>query len=285
MTIASKVVVLGNCQAHLSATYLTAGGAPVAISPMPPVYEMAEDMRETVGAELDAADIIFAQRIADDYPLSWVRTSWLREKYGTRLISWPNIYFDGYFPDTQYLYHPGWGKVLSPLEDYHFGSVIRAFQLGRTAAEAATDLMHHGEDGDPFAASLQRLRERESGLDVAISDFLVGTVAQRRAFYTPNHPCPFVMVEMTRRLSVAAGLPFDPEAALQGGYQLDRIYIPTHRGIARANKLSFDVAPLYRGLEVLSCDPHQVHLGHPCSFELSQLIETYYRIYKSVFYC
>ena len=283
MTTKSKAVVLGNCQAPLIANYLIAGGAPVTIQSLPLVFEMTEDMRENVTAELDSADFIFAQRVADDYPLPWLSTSRLSERYGDRVVSWPNIYFDGYFPDVQYLYRPEWNKVLSPLEDYHFARVIHAFLSGRTAAQALAEWIHADDNSDPFEASFQRLRERESGLRVAISDFIAENVSQRRSFYTPNHPYPFVLAEMARRLADTAALAFDANNAKQVEYRLDRIYIPTHKAIQRSKKLRFDYIPIYRGVEVLSCENHQIRIGKSRGFDAAQLVDAYYRIYEVVF--
>lgn len=281
--MSSKVVVLGNCQADVIAAHLIAGGATVTIPRLPPVYEMTDDLRETVVAELKTANLIFAQRVSDDYPLSWVRTSELTATFGERFFSWPNVYFDGYFPDVQYLYRPVWDKVLSPLEDYHFGTVIQSFLQGRSASEAVQQFVEHTGDGDSFDASLRRLREREAGLNVVISDFVAEAVSRQRTFYTPNHPYPFVMVEMARRLAAAANLIFNPETAMRANYRLDRIYIPTHRAIQRSRRLRFDFVPLYRGREVLSCNNYRIELGAARGFDIRQMIEAYYRIYDQVF--
>jgi hypothetical protein len=70
------------------------------------------------------------QRVSNEFDIDWIASSRVREAFGDKVTVWPNIYFDGYFPGVQYVYLAHWGKLLSPLGEYHFEQ-IRAAQSDR----------------------------------------------------------------------------------------------------------------------------------------------------------
>jgi hypothetical protein len=123
-----RVVVFGNCQAQLLESLIETACPGTTIDKVPPVFVLTDADQDLIGSKLQSADVIFAQRISDDYHLGWARTREIKATYGEKVVSWPNIYFDGYFPDVRYLYLGGWNKVQSPLEDYHLDSVIACFK-------------------------------------------------------------------------------------------------------------------------------------------------------------
>lgn len=284
MPAPTRLIVLGNCQAQLMETLLAAGlGEAVALDCLQPVFLLEEEARAEIERKLDDAAVIFAQRTAADYHVEWLRTSALRERYGSKLLAWPNVYFDGYFPDVRYVYLERWGKLQGPLDDYHLGGVIASYTGGASVTEAARTAEEASFDEDPFAASLARLAQREADVDVRISDFVGAVAGERRAFYTPNHPYNFVLIEMCRRLAEAAGLGFAAEKAAAVETKLDRIYIPTYPSIRRNRNLPFDRVPLYRGLEVGPIRDFAVGLGVPRSMPLRELVASYFRIYDQAF--
>jgi Polysaccharide biosynthesis enzyme WcbI len=282
-----RIAVLGNCQAQMiEGLFLTASPG-LEVDRLPPNFELGEAHRADISARLAQADIIFAQRVAADYPQAWLRTVELKAAFPGRVVSWPNIYFDGYSPDVQYVYLDGWGKLQSPLEDYHLARLIACHKAGRSAAEAMALLTSHEADSaeDPFRDSLDRLRAREAETDIPISDFLEERVREQRCFYTPNHPYTIVLSEMCRRLAHAAGLAFDRTAAAGFGYDLDRIYLPAYPAVVRRYGLPFDRFQVYRGVDVISVGASVIQLGLARSYLPDELVERYYRIYDRAFAC
>ena len=274
-----KLAVLGNCQAQILEGLFTAGSPGFAVQCLPPNYTLTEAMADSTLALLDTCDLVLAQRVAADFHLPGLRPAAMRDRLGPRVLTWPNIYFDGYFPGVRYLYLEGWHKVGSPLGEYHLQVVMDCFRRGETAAAATAALcgpLALGAEADPFEASFAALQAREQGLDVRISDFLRAQVLAQPCCFTPNHPRRFVLVEMCRRLAAAAGLPF---AEPNGAHELDSIQIPPWPAVVQRYHPGFPAPPRFMGVEVTEVRHGLVQLGGPREYWPAELVEQFYRIY------
>jgi hypothetical protein len=238
--------------------------------------------RDPVYAALKRADVVFAQRIAQEFGQSWLSSAEVRAEFGAKTIVWPNIYFDGIFPGIHYIYVKGGTKLVGPLSDYHFSQVARCYQKGESA-EAALDAFV-GQRlfeffPDPVGESLQRLRDRESDADVVISDHIEERFAAERGFYTPNHPTNEVLAEMLRRMGERAEIRLDIEKAANAPYRLDEVYVATSRAIVQKLALPYDREPSYLGREVLSVEGANVTLGGPKRYDPAALVAAFYDLY------
>jgi len=278
----TRLAILGNCQAQMLEGMFSLYSPDLRVDRLPPNFQMKACDENAVCATLAGADIVFAQRVAPSYHLPWLTPEGLRAALGSKVAIWPNLYFDGYTPGVHYIYLDDWGKLCSPLEDYHLHEVVDAYRAGADAGKAATILAAGpATDEDSFNASLTELRSRETEVDVPISDYAAQMVATQRCFYTPNHPKNLMLAEMGRRLAAAAGVAFDADAAASCfATRLDRIYIPAAPATVRRYKLRFDHVALYRGVEVTDVCPGQVILGEPRCFDTQALVDQFYRIYQ-----
>jgi hypothetical protein len=111
--------------------------ADVETPPTPLNYAVTPEDWESVFADFSKSDYIFTQRVSDDFGVEWARSSFLRRAFPGKVIVWPNIYFDGYYPDIKYLYHGSVGKVVGPLTDYHFETFIKAYHQGMSVKATA----------------------------------------------------------------------------------------------------------------------------------------------------
>ena len=278
-------MVLGNCQAQYVEGMIATGSRGVTIERVKPVFELLAADEASVAASFAAADVVFLQRVSEDYQLEWVRPSVVKARYPGKVVTWPNIYFDGYFPDARYIYLAPYGKLQGPLDDYHFGRVLAAHKAGAPVADAVRALIETELEGDEraFDASLANLRQRESGIDAIISDFLDEEVRRGQCFYTPNHPHNFVLVEMARRLMARAGIHFDVSPAQQFGFRLDKVRIPPYRPIARRMFSREPEPTLFQGLAVEAVSATTITLGAAAMMDPTQLIEQFYRVYDVSF--
>lgn len=257
----------------------------VQINRLPPVFMMQDADKDAVYSHLRSADAIFAQRISREYGIDWVASDEVRREFGDKVTVWPNIYFDGYFPGVQYVYLSKWGKLLSPLGEYHFEQVRAAHAAGKTvdeAVEAFAGEALFGASPDPFGGSLDQLRAREVDVDAPISDAIEESVAESRQFYTPNHPVNGLLAKMLERLAARAGVPLDSAKAAGAPYRLDECYIATSPAIVSRFGLPFDQTTVYRGREVISVEPHTVTLGGPRDYDSGSLVEAFYKLYDAV---
>ena len=279
------VVVLGNCQAQMLEGIMAQAVHDIAVKRLPPVFELTEQDRPAIVAAFDKADHIFAQRVSEDYHLEWVRPSQLRERYPHKTLVWPNLYFDGYFPDAQYMYRAPYGKIQGPLDDYHLRRVFEAHKAGRTLASAIDSIVRGDArlDANAFEKSFDQLILRERDVDVPISDFIRSEVARRRSFYTPNHPSNVLLMEMARRLADRVDLLFSMERAGAFAYSLDQIYIPSYPSIRTLNSITFDEQDAYLGRTVEAITPDAIRLGAKRHYTPAELVEAFYRLYDVVF--
>jgi len=280
-----KVCIAGNCQAQHMEMMLGVGSDEVEIDRLPPVFMMQQSDHASFYEKLDKADVVFTQRISKEYNLDWLASDEIRSTFGDKVVVWPNIYFDGYFPGVQYIYLPKWGKLLSPLGEYHFQQVHAAHAAGKTIDEAveafAGERLFDGAP-DPIGGSLGQLRAREHDVDVPISDVIEEGVAADRLFYTPNHPVNGLLGTMLARLAERAGIRFDAEKAAAAPYRLDECYIAASPAIVRRFSFPFDREAVYRGRELLAVEPHSVTLGEVHNYDTRSLVEAFYRLYDTV---
>jgi hypothetical protein len=280
-----KICIAGNCQAQHMEMMLGVGNGRVEVKRLPPVFMMRESDKDEVYGSFESADLVFMQRVSKEYDIDWIGSDVVRDTFGDKVTVWPNIYFDGYFPGVQYVYLNRWGKLLSPLGEYHFEQIRASHRSGRSVEDALASFA--GEQlfdtaPDPIGESLDRLRSRECDVDVPISDVIEDCHAASRQFYTPNHPVNGLLGTMLKRLTERAGVAFDAERAIAAPYRLDECYIAASPAIVRRFDLPFDRETIYRGREVLSIEPYQVKLGDVRDYDLLSLVEGFYRLYDIV---
>ncbi len=277
------VVVVGNCQAQFLEGLFSVAGA-LEVDRIPPNFLLSEKDQEAVLNKLSNANYIFIQRTADDFHLEWLRSRSVLTSYAEKTVVWPNIYFDGYFPNTRYIYLNQWGKLQSPLEDYHLTPISEAWQAGQTVSQAVARLKEdYSGSSNPFEDSLEQLRNREKDCTIRISDFLEDVIYKRRCFYTPNHPHTELLIEMASRLAADAKMPFDSEKALSWSYKLDKIDIPTFAWVKTRYGLAFDANALYKGRIIENIADYRVGLGDSRLYNEPELVEACYRIYEIAF--
>lgn len=280
-----KVCIPGNCQAQHMEMMLGIAQPGIEVIRLDPVFVMSEADKDAVYAKLTAADVILTQRISDEYNLRWIASAEVKRAFGDKVAVWPNLYFDGYFPGVQYIYLDKWGKLLSPLGEYHFAQIHAAHAAGKgvdEALEAFAGERLFETAPDPINGSLGQLRARETDVDVPISDAIAEQLSETRQFYTPNHPVNALLATMLARLAKHAGIEMDADKAAAAPYRLDECYIAASPAIVNRFSLPFDHETVYRGREVTAVEPHTVTLGEVRNYDSRGLVEAFFRLYDGV---
>jgi hypothetical protein len=276
-----RISVFGNCQADpLRSLFSRYVDAEVPFVPLN--YEVTQADRDAVLADFARSDFIFVQRVSADFHVEWARAENLREMFGSRVVVWPNVYFDGYYPDVRYLYTGAHGKVVGPLSDYHFDTVLQDFQQGKTPAEAATRFRSGhilSSFPDPFGRSFEQLRKRERDCDIAISDFMEVNNFRSVIQFTPNHPRSTILIELARRLCAHMDLQHRLDENVRLG-ELGNIYLMPYPAIAERYSLPSE-CDAFRGVEV-SVDGGKVVIGAPRNYAIEDAITAYFKVYAAV---
>lgn len=198
----TKIVVVGNCQARPLAMAFEDLGVDVEVTGVAIVHLLNSDQLGEYQPKFEEADYIVAQLVADNYPCEFIRTKFLREQYGHKLVSIVNLYFSGYSPDWGYIKAPGVGPLKGPIGDYHNKVIYSCWKSGLTRNSAKSAYRNRSEFGfkNVAEASLHELAMRESGLDIKITDFISSEWKKEKLFHTFNHPSGSLLIEYSKRI-------------------------------------------------------------------------------------
>jgi hypothetical protein len=207
----------------------------------------------------------------------------MRERFGAdRVIIWPNIYFDGYFPGIKYLYTER-GKIVGPLGDYHFNWIQEGWQ-NRVSPKDLTRIVQYLEEWpasrDFVEVSIRELRAREMDVDVKVSDYISDRFRHRRLFHSMNHPETGLLVEVLRRIFKFCGL-----AGVDGDfsnypYHLNQIVVADFPIFRQKYRPTFEPVGLFRGFNWPSTSQHEASTAY---YDFEELIRCYYMIYDREF--
>lgn len=280
-----KVAVLGNCQAQSIQTWLAADAPAVEVSFCGPSYMMGEEQRDSVLEIYEKVDVIFQQRVAETFTAEYLRPSFMLEHYRDKYVSWPNIYFDGYFPGIQYLYDLS-GKVTGPLADYHFDFIMQGYQAGKPAEEVAKIVEGEilGIHAGAITASLGNLAEREDGLDLRISDFIAQGLGGPQMFYAMNHPTDEVLREMLERMMGHVNERRQLKTHTPFRYTLNEIQIPAFPAVQAVQRIGRGAfGGKLKGKALHTVNDRVVANADSVEFyEWSSVVDAYYQVYDTV---
>ena len=260
----TKILVIGNCQARPLSIFLEAGTSSELLTPIVTHLEKFEFAQRTI-ALYAQADFIFCQLTLDSFPVEHVRSSWIRQRYPEKTVTWPNIFYLGQQPFLRYITHLDLGRLLGPLEAYHDLNIYQGWRRSRGLLVAESELTAE----QVAFASIGTLREREKLCDVIVSDLIVNGEKSNRLFYTFNHPTKRLLAAVAARLCAAKEIPFKLEPD-EFNEPLARIVPPSILDSSEAT---------YYGHEVLFEDKGIVRLGMKAHFGHADLVELLHKCY------
>lgn len=274
----TKVVVVGNCQARPLAMAFERLSQDVEVTAVAIVHLLKSDRFEEYRHYFEQADYIVSQLVAENYPCDFVRTEFLKEKYGQKVVSIVNLYFTGYTPDWFYIRIPGKGPLRGPMGDYHNKTIVKSWKEGLPAEKAAElfldkdyNLQYEGDK----EASLVELRGRERISDVKITDFIESQMFSERLFFTFNHPAARLLVEYSKRMLRIMRVSFDDSVVdFEGKEPLSKFCPPVNpiSGFPISNScLSKGVEVIFKGSDIV--------LGDGLEYAPSELVNKFYSVY------
>jgi hypothetical protein len=275
-----NVAVVANCQARPLAETLKRLSSRVQICSVVITHLANESDHDSAMEDLLRADFVFAQAVQPNYPVSFLRTSHLREVLGKRLVTWPNVFFKGQCPDLCYLTTPQGRRVLGPLGEYHCRPIYEGWRKGRSQAATKADLLK----GDTWVHSLAQtvatsfadLNAREKELDAVISHKIEEQWRDRRLFFTFNHPVQSLLTDLATQVLTRANLPSDGRVEQNAREPLDRL-IPALLPVV-AETLRLKLQP---NLETKGCrvetEPGVKIFNDTVVYSLDELVETSFR--------
>lgn len=280
------VCFVGNCQAQAMTSIAQHLQFDIRAVPLPPVYDIEAFRTSENERAIREADFVFGQRVSEDYAIDFVRPSELKNAFGSKSLIWPNIYFDGYFPEIGYIY-TNTGKMTGPLSEYHFSSIRREWEKGRTVGDVTRDFLAGNIEGmhpHPVEHSLDMLRSRETGLDIKVSDYVANRFRSRKMFYSMNHPDNPTLLEVMSRLFSTAGIDIDysnTDALESFPYTLNAVDIPCLPFIRERYRMLFDQPEGVLG-NVVRIDADYIgETREPLLYDWAGVIKSYFEVYDA----
>lgn len=285
-----KIVFIGNCQAQALTQISHYLGLNAELVIVPPVFDLGAFNTPEIKDKIYSADLVFSQRVNDDYPAEFVRPSVLRAELGDKVVIWPNIYFDGYFPGVRYVYAQSGGKVTGPLSDYHFLQIQKSYKDG-ASPEAAWEAFIGTQPSeilpaDPVGDSIANLRHREQDVDITMSDFIEANASRSKLFYSMNHPTDEVLQEALRRMVAHSKsdiqVPdYDPARLAGYPYSLNEIDLPILPFVQQRYGMPLSPIDTIVGKELIFDGSVHKAGSEPKTYTGPELIEAFYKVYES----
>jgi hypothetical protein len=194
--------VIGNCQSNPISIFVEKISPQFKRVLFPAIHLIDLSKLDRIWEILDKVDIIIHQPISDSFGELGIESLMLKypdKKY----VSFPSVYFDGYFPYLGYLRRPAGGTVKGVLGDYHDFRVLEAFLQGKGKKEICAILNSKSSKKvieNNINNSLERLRVREELLDVKINTFIKNNVFSMKLFHVFNHPSNAVMIYIAQEI-------------------------------------------------------------------------------------
>lgn len=282
-----KVAITGNCQAQALTSIALALELPLSIDMLPPVFDIPSFSTPENEAAILGADFVFNQLVSETYPVEFIRPSVIRNRARGKSFSWPNIYFDGYFPGVGYMYAGDGSKVTGPLSDYHFSQIFAAWNGGADPSEAWEEAALRETvdvNREPVEKSFARLRQRDRLADIQIEDFLSARFRYEKLFYSMNHPSNSVLLEILRRMMALIDVSMPDPAWIARRladfpYTLDKIDIPAFAAVHKRYWLRWEAQSSLTGVTLVERDGLLVEGGESMIYDGPALAKAFYAVY------
>lgn len=274
-----KISVIGNCQARPIATLLELLYCNVDITVTAIVHLISDEKEKDYIPFFCEADFIITQLVADNYPCKFLSTSRIKGEYGSKVITMPNLFYRGYTPDLRYVRIPGQGTLKGPLGDYHSEVILKSWLDGKSVTELHERMcsVEYWElmFGNVHKESLNELKVRESGLDVALASEIEMNKSKTRLFYTFNHPTLKLLILLVNKLAELIKLTSKTGSVVLPPEPLNQLVPPMSKFTSLQLDLPITSSPVYKGLMKQS---ESLYRGK-AFYEPVEIYEEFYRHY------
>jgi hypothetical protein len=203
-----KFCVIANCQTGPLSAVIQLLCPDFTRVTVPAIHTLDRNNPDVLFRLIDNVDVIIHQPIGVAFrkiAIDEIKNKYPSKKY----ISFPSIYFDGYFPSLMYLRKPGGGTLQGVLKDYHDGRVVAGVIKGLSQDNILNDMYNVVEKDiiqRDIDKSLQILGAREQGLDISILNFLKENIYKKRMFYVFNHPANDILIYVAEQVCEILGV-------------------------------------------------------------------------------
>jgi hypothetical protein len=277
-----KVSVIGNCQARPIARLLKDVYKNVDISTVAIVHLLKEHEKDEYMRFFRESDFILTQNIADNYPCSFIRTSYITECFGSKVLKFHNLYYRGYNPELTYIRLKGKGTLKGPLGDYHHKILLDSWRENLKIDEAIFRVKSYDHWESKFSMvhqqSLSELISREKNLDITIVQEIEEWLSDERLFFTFNHPSLKLIYMQTLKIASKMQLEKNCEFVFNPNNEpLNQLIAPISNYVKNQLKIRFDESETFKALE-RNIDGSYTKLKY---YSLDMIANEYYELYDT----
>lgn len=196
--------LIGNCQMSPLASLLESKSERVIIDKVISAH-LYKHTGNKIYKTMENADFIVTQPISNKY--EGINTALLKEIYGKKVVTVPNLFFEGFHQDWTYIPIVNGNRLKGPLGDYHNKSVLegflKSFSIEKVYENYFSKEYNERNYSHILSSSLQELVYRERDIDIKMSDVVLEEArGGNECFHTFNHPNKHLLnIEAIRILS------------------------------------------------------------------------------------
>jgi hypothetical protein len=213
-----KFAVYGNCQAGPIAKLLLNNekfNEQFELVNFPqPVYMMSNKDWPEILKVIEGVDLLIYQQVSDAFG-SLLNSENLaaNAKSSAIKISYPSIYFNGYFVEVDYL--RGMPSSVNHFSEYHDINIAQSYLQSENIEQAINQSLAQMQDPYFYSENdvlsrvklgLDELSSREAKLDTQISNFVENNWMSEQLFFSVNHPARSVMLEICYQVLKLLGI-------------------------------------------------------------------------------
>ena len=171
--------------------------------------EVAEIFDETDGRIFEICDLFISQYIKETNRFNArlsTKSIFQKLRDNARFIVIPNLYFAGYFPQlkTEQENFSDLEKIF-PTEDKYVDEIMSRSEMNPDVEKILDricdeNFLSPDEMQAAVDKSLTEYKKREWLCDIKMADFIENNFCDQQICYSPNHPLPFVIFELVRRI-------------------------------------------------------------------------------------
>lgn len=273
-----KFCVLANCQSGPLSILIERICPTMERVPLPAIHTLDVKKPEVLWGIISQVEVIIHQPISDAFQDLGINA--LKFKFPTKhYISFPSVYFDGYFPNLMYLRKPSGGTLKGIIGDFHDSRIVKGVICEQSIEIIKNKFIKkhpYDEVLTNINKSLENLSSRESDLDVKITSYIKDNVFKKRLFYVFNHPVNEILIYIASRICEILNQIIIPEGVVSANETPD--YLSTTQAA-----LDSSIIPLLE-----STDSNDLiyatrdHSGAIQKFSIDDFIEKQVEFYNSV---
>lgn len=191
--------VIANCQSGPMANIISTLAPSANHIRVKPIHTLIESDLPSFDESIKNSDLIIHQPIGESfksYSINEIKNRFPNKQF----ISFPSLFFTGYWPWMMYLRMPTGGTLKGLTGDYHDQRIVESFINGKSVPETILTLENTPLGKDFISEELNKLQIRERNLDAKSSEFIAENYQNEMLFYVMNHPSNSLIIHCAIQL-------------------------------------------------------------------------------------